>query len=122
MRSVHLDFAEIDSPAIPVENAYSRIDCIKAMQPDVFGLVPLSENEQVQTLDVAFMGRKNQLAHCGIVIETVEGLRILHCQQSASGVALDDLLSLKMMGFPVVRYFRHVHLHEKLAERGYLTW
>lgn len=118
VRSVYRDFTGIDSPAIPVENANDRYDCIKAMQPELFNLFPLCECEKICSLDVAFMGRKNQLAHCGIAVETVEGIKILHCPQAASGVVLDEPLFLKMAGFPVIRYFRHANLNKAHCIRG----
>lgn len=111
VRAVHRDLVDIDSPAIPVSDAHSGLQCLKAMQPGLFGLEPLRDGERPQTLDVAFLGRSERLAHCGVAVETSEGLRILHCPQSASGVVLDELLQLRFSGFPSVRWFRHRLLH-----------
>ena len=120
VRSVHRDMVGIDSPAIPITDAHSRLQCLKAMQPDIFGLLPLPDEESPRSLDVAFLGRQNRLAHCGMVVETAEGLRVLHCPQCSSGVVLDDLLQLRLSGFPVVRWFRHKDMSAALRSRGWL--
>lgn len=106
VRSVHLDLFGIDTPAIPVENARSRRQCVEAMQPGLFGLVPLPRNSAPKSFDVAFMGR-SRLAHCGVAVHTDEGLKILHCPESPCGVCLDNLIELKLMGFPNISWFRH---------------
>lgn len=118
VRAVHRDFAGIDSPAIPVTDAQSRLACARAMQPEFFGLEPLGENVPPRSLDVAFLGRRSYLGHCGIVVETSEGLRILHCPEAACGVCLDSLAELRLSGFPLVRFFRHRDLDAALAARG----
>lgn len=120
VRAVHRDMAGIDSPAIPVSDARSGRECLRAMQPDLFGLVPIAENEPPRSLDVAFLGRAGRLAHCGVAVETTEGLRVLHCPQSASGVVLDDLHELHFSGFPVARWFRHKDMTDALHRRGWL--
>ena len=107
VRWVYLHFWGIDSPAIPVKNANDRLDCVRAMQPDLFGLVPLEEDTPTRDLDVLFMGRRERLAHCGLAVWTNDELRVLHCPQSACGVSLDSLFDLQMLGFSHWRWFRH---------------
>lgn len=107
VRSIHYDIFGIETVAIPIEDAKSRKQCIKAMQPELFDLLPLPDDSQIKNFDVAFMGRNNFLAHCGVAVETDDGLKILHCPESACGVCLDSLLELKIMGFPKIKWFRH---------------
>lgn len=120
VRGIHRDFFGIETVQIPVTTAASRLQCMKAMTPDIYGLAPLPPNEQPRTLDVAFLGRRTHLAHCGVAVETIEGLKILHCPESIMGVCLDSLLELKYAGFPQVRWFRHRQLEEGLRKKGWL--
>ena len=89
VRAVHLDLCGIDSPPIPVTNAGSRAQCLRAMQPDLFGLEPLALTIEPRALDVVFLGRRERFGHCGVAVETTEGLRVLHCPEAACGVTLD---------------------------------
>lgn len=118
VRAVHRDLCGIDSPAIPVTDAGSRLQCIRAMRPELFGLESLAEGEAPRALDVVFMGRRACLAHCGMAVETGEGLRVLHCPETACGVALDSLLELRFSGFPQIRWFRHRDMDRALRVRG----
>lgn len=120
VRAVHRDLAGIDSPAIPVTDAQSRLQCAKAMRPEYFGLEPLPEGVRPQSLDVAFLGRRAYLGHCGVVVDTPDGLRVLHCPEAACGVSLESLAELRMAGFPVARFFRHRDLERALAARGFV--
>lgn len=120
VRAVHRDMLGIDSPAIPVTDARSRRQCLKAMQPAYFDLLPLPDGMQPRSLDVAFLGRRTYLGHCGVVAETAEGLRILHCPEAACGVSLESLIELRMSGFPVARFFRHRETDAALRARGWL--
>ena len=105
--------------AIPVADAGSRLQCVRAMQPGLFGLLPLPGDAAPRALDVAFLGRRTYLAHCGLAVETDEGLRVLHCPEAACGVALDSLMELRVAGFPSVRWFRHRNMDEALRSRGW---
>lgn len=119
VRAVHRDMLDIDTPAIPVADAGSRLQCVRAMQPGLFGLLPLPGDAAPRALDVAFLGRRTYLAHCGLAVETDEGLRVLHCPEAACGVALDSLMELCVAGFPSVRWFRHRNMDEALRSRGW---
>lgn len=121
VRAVHIDLLGIDSPLIPVTNANSPRQCLRAMQPEFFGLLPLAEGEKPHSLDVAFLGRQKILAHCGVAVETLEGLKVLQCPQVASGVVLDDLVQLRIFGFPEIRWFRHQNLHSSMRRLGILV-
>lgn len=120
VRAVHRDLAGIDSPPIPVTDAQSRLQCCRAMQPAYFGLEPLPEGARPRSLDVAFLGRRAFLGHCGMVVETPDGLRILHCPEAACGVSLESLMELRLAGFPTARWFRHRDMDRALAARGLL--
>lgn len=118
VRAVHMDMLGIDSPTIPIADATSRMQCVKAMQPGLFGLEPLPEGAAPRAFDVAFLGRRTYLAHCGIAVVTGDGLRILHCPESAAGVCLDSLPELRLAGFSSVRWFRHHDTDKALRARG----
>lgn len=120
VRGVHRDFFGIETVQIPCDDANSRLQCMKAMLPSIYGLAPLPLSEKPRTLDVAFLGRRTYLSHCGVAVETSEGLKILHCPESVMGVCLDSLTELKMAGFPQVRWFRHKELEDGLRRRGWL--
>lgn len=107
VRHIYIDLFNIQTSAIPVANAQSSLQCARAMKPEIFDLIPLSETETLQEFDVCFMGRKTLMGHCGIAVDTSEGLRILHCPESASGVTLNSPIELRVAGFPYIRWFRH---------------
>ncbi len=120
VRAVHVDMVGIDSPTIPVNNAQSRLQCVKAMQPEMFGLLPLPEGEAPRSLDVAFLGRRTFLSHCGMAVETNEGLKVLHCPDTGFGVVLDSIAELRLSGFPQIRWFRHADMESAARLRGWL--
>lgn len=121
VRTVHMDWLGLNSPAIPVANTQSRLQCVRAMQPDFFCLEPLPDGDLPRSLDVAFLGRGQHLSHVGIAVETTEGLRILHCPEAASGVVLDSLQELYLLGFPHLRWFRHRDNEAAMRFRGWLA-
>lgn len=89
----------IDCPAIPISDAQSRLQCVKAMQPELFGLEPLPMGEIPRGLNVAFPEHRSCVAHCGIGVETNEGLRVLHCPEAACGVVPDSIPELALRGY-----------------------
>ena len=107
VRHVYLDLFGIQTSAIPVADAKSALQCARAMKPEIFDLLPIHENEGPREFDVCFMGRKTLMGHCGIAAETSDGLRVLHCPESACGVTINSHLELRWMGFPFIRWFRH---------------
>lgn len=107
VRSIYRDQFNIDTVAIPVADAQSALQCARAMRPTIFDLYALPEEEEPREFDVCFMGRKTLMGHCGIAVETSEGLRILHCPEASCGVTLNSPLELKCAGFPFIRWFRH---------------
>lgn len=107
IRHIYIDLFDKHTSAIPVANAQSALQCARAMQPEIFDLLPIPENDRPQEFDVCFMGRKMLLGHCGIAVGTNEGLRILHCPEAACGVTMQSQLELKYSGFPFIRWFRH---------------
>lgn len=107
VRSIYRDLFDIETSAIPVSNAQSALQCARAMKPEIFDLLPLPENIEPQEFDVCFMGRKSLMGHCGIAVETGEGLQILHCPEAPCGVTLQKPIELKYSGFPLIRWFRH---------------
>lgn len=107
VRSIYLDLFNIKTNAIPINNAQSSLQCARAMQPEIFDLLPIPGNEEVKEFDVCFMGRKTFIGHCGIAVNTSEGLRILHCPEASCGVTIHNFIELQFMGFPSIKWFRH---------------
>lgn len=119
-RAVHRDLCDIDTPPIPITNAGSRLQCLRAMRPDFFGLEALPEEASPRALDVVFIGRGERLAHCGVAVETQEGLRIMHCPEALCGVVLDSIPELRLAGFPRIRWFRHRDMDAAMQKKGYI--
>lgn len=107
VRSVYRDILGIDSAIIPVKDAQSALQCARAMKPEIFDLYSIPDGEDPREFDVCFMGRRTLMGHCGIAAMTSEGLRVLHCPESACGVTLNTPLELRFGGFPLIRWFRH---------------
>lgn len=107
VRSIYRDLFGIETNAIPVANAQSTLQCARAMQPEIFDLLPVPVGRSPQEFDVCFMGRKTFMGHCGVAVETGDGLKILHCPESACGVTVNSELELRYSGFPLIRWFRH---------------
>ena len=107
VRYIYCSILGIDSAIIPVSDAQSALQCARAMKPEIFDLYPLADGAEPCEFDVCFMGRKTLMGHCGIAANTSEGLRILHCPESACGVTINSPMELKVAGFPLIRWFRH---------------
>lgn len=107
VRAVYSNECGIELPAILIDDARNRRQCIEAMQPDSFGFLPLSLVGNHRDFDLILLGRKNQLSHCGLIVNTHEGERVLHCPDAACGVCLDSFLELKFAGFPLMSIYRH---------------
>lgn len=107
VRAIYKNELNIELPAILIDNARNRRQCIEAMQPDVFGFLPLSLVARHKDFDLILLGRKRQLSHCGLIVNTNEGEKVLHCPEAACGVCLDSFIELHIAGFPFVSIFRH---------------
>jgi hypothetical protein len=73
--------------------------------PDIWGLVPLSENERPREFDTVFMARSKYQDHCGIMASTPDGLLVLHCIRDA-GVILDAPMDMAMHGISKLTFYR----------------
>lgn len=98
--TLEIKLAEIDADATKLK------ECIANMRPSIFGLRSLSPNEKPQEFDCAFFARANYEDHCGIVVQTLDGLMILHCMQGL-GVVLESPLEAKARGFRAISWYRH---------------
>lgn len=95
---------------VPIEADASDLrQCIEGMDCRPYGLRPLTEGESVRELDVVFMARNKYDDHCGLAVETAEGLMTLHCQQGA-GVLLDSVFDLESRGYRRFKWRRHEEL------------
>ncbi len=89
---------------VPVPDARNLHDCLKAMQPDYFGLVPAEE--PLQDRDAVFMSRGRFMDHCGLLVLLPDGEeRILHCSQRG-GVQLSSFLEMRQQGYTSFSFWR----------------
>ena len=88
---------------VPVPDAKNLKDCVRAMSPAYFGLVPV--DGEIRDKDAVFLSRRFLMDHCGLAVKTPEGLRILHCAQNI-GVVLATKLDLKMQGYTGFSWWR----------------
>ena len=83
----------IELPMVTVD-AMNIKQCVETMGDYVHNLRPLLWNETPREYDVAFMARTKFYDHCGVGVDTSEGLMILHCQQDI-GVVLESVFDLQ---------------------------
>ena len=89
---------------VPVPDARKLKDCVKAMKPDYFGLVPAEL--PLQDRDAVFMARRYMMDHCGMIVLLPNGEQgILHCSQQG-GVQLSTFLEMKMQGYTSFSFWR----------------
>lgn len=104
VRYIYREHLGIDLAPIAADASDLR-QCIGAMSGSMYGLTRLEPDQYPGQYDVAFMSRAKFDDHCGLAVETSDGLMILHCQQGA-GVVLDTPFELMVRGFRQVRWFR----------------
>lgn len=95
-----IELAEIDADAANLK------ECIANMRPSIFGLHPLLPDEKPKEFDCAFFARASYEDHCGMAVQTLDGLMILHCMQGL-GVVLESPLEAKARGFRTISWYRH---------------
>ena len=116
VRAIYKDRFGVDVVPIPVEDANSLRATVCAMRPEYFDLRPLKEDERPQEYDAVFMARRSLLDHCGIMVSTSEGLRVLHCSNPA-GVVLDSIEQLMaQQNFTGFHFYRHPGVERWLQE------
>lgn len=92
-----------DALPVPVPDARNLRDCVKAMDPAYFGLVPAEG--RLREMDAAFLMRRHLMDHCGLVVLPGDGVWILHCSQRG-GVQLSSLGELEAEGYFRRTYWR----------------
>lgn len=107
LRHVHKELG-IETATIKAD-AISLRECVDNMRPEIFGLRALKEDESAQTFDCAFFARAKYEDHCGIAVETCDGLLILHCLQGV-GVVLENAYEALARGFRDINWYRHKEL------------
>lgn len=105
VREILRERCGIETPEVLANAAVLR-ECVRAMQPDRYGLRPLCPDEKPEEYDVVFMIRATREDHVGIAVETGEGLMILHCQQGV-GVTWDSPAELLGTGVRRMSWYRH---------------
>ena len=107
LRYIYREKFGIDIVPIPVADASSLRDAVQAMQPDYFGLEELPEGERTLDYDAVFMARRNLLDHCGMVVNTSDGVMILHCA-NPDGTILSSITELEaQQGYTSFKFYRH---------------
>ncbi len=103
LRYVYRQDSGYECLPIPVPDARNLRDCVEAMNPAYFGLVPVKDS--VRDKDAVFLSKRRLMDHCGLAVQTSEGLRILHCSQRG-GVQLSTPLELRMQGWTGFSWWR----------------
>ena len=88
---------------IPVPDARNLRDCVKAMDPRYFGFLPVEGEPKDK--DAVFMSKRRMMDHCGLAVQTPEGVRILHCSQRG-GTQLSTMGELRGQGWTVFSWWR----------------
>ena len=88
---------------IPVPDARNLRDCVEAMSPSYFGLVPVEGEPQDK--DAVFLSRRHLMDHCGLGVKTPSGLYVLHCSQRG-GVQLSTIGELRGQGYTGFSWWR----------------
>jgi hypothetical protein len=103
----------LDTPLIWADPATLR-ECVRNLNDmALYDLLPA--HGPIRPYDVAALSRNSRTVdHMGIAVSTVEGWKILHCQQGA-GVVLDGDAELLGTGFRKVFWYRHKGVSEELA-------
>jgi hypothetical protein len=109
-RSVYLDRLGLETAVIKAD-ARKLDEVVRAFDPATFGVRPLAEGEARREFDIVFMRRARYADHCGVAVDTADGLLILHCLQ-ARGVALDSPMEALGRGFARLDWHRYVELDD----------
>jgi len=88
---------------VPVPDAKVLRDCVAAMNPGYFGLVPVEG--EIRDKDAVFLSRRHLMDHCGLAVIDRGNLYILHCSQRG-GVQLSTPLELKTQGYTKFSWWR----------------
>jgi hypothetical protein len=99
-----VDLGEVRQPGADLAGCIGTLR-EAAVNPALWGLARVPEGERPRDLDVVFLARLKFEDHCGLAVDSGDGLLVLHCIQGG-GVVLDDLFSLAARGFPRTHWFR----------------
>jgi len=88
---------------IPVPDARNLRDCVEAMNPSYFGLVPVEGEPQDK--DAVFLSKRRMMDHCGLAVIDRGRLYILHCSQRG-GVQLSTPGELRAQGWTGFSWWR----------------
>ena len=105
---VHKVHLLIETPEISA-NPLKLRECVDNMRPEIFGLRALTTDDKVQDYDCAFFSRAFYEDHCGLAVETLDGLLVLHSVQGI-GVVLESEHEALSRGFRQLTWYRHVGL------------
>lgn len=114
IRHIYREFFGVLLVPVPVPDANSLRDSLRAMDPAYFGLEPLEEGEDPREFDCVFLARRSMTDHCGIAAMTSEGLKVLHCM-NPHGVMLDGLPDLRwQQGYTRFMWWKHPDVRAKM--------
>jgi hypothetical protein len=105
VRAVLLERRGIDLGEI-CEDPTDLVGRIKCFDSRLFGLRELGPGEARREYDCVFMAKSRYDDHCGIAVNTLDGLMILHCLQT-SGVVMETPLETMTYGFRRLNWYRH---------------
>lgn len=96
----------LNVPQILVDARDHRERVSGMKDPSRYALVPLPENCPPQEYDIVYFQRGLFQRHVGIAINTVEGVKIMHCVEG-SGVITDTPGELLGTGTTKLHWYRH---------------
>lgn len=111
IRHVYLEELGIESLPILIDAADLR-KRLKALQETMFryDLLPLKVEQPPQEYDIIFMSKSKYKDHCGLGVETNEGVMVLHCQEGR-GTVISSPFELISMGFKELLWTRYEGLN-----------
>lgn len=111
IRYVYHEDLGIESLPILIDAADLR-KRLKALQETMFryDLLPLKVDQTPQEYDIIFMSKGKYKDHCGLGVETNEGVMVLHCQEGR-GAIINSPFELISMGFKELLWARYEGLN-----------
>ncbi|MDL2315659.1 hypothetical protein LJC59_01055 [Desulfovibrio sp. OttesenSCG-928-A18] len=101
----------LEVPEILVD-PLNTLQCVRAIgRPEYFGLRRLGSDEIPREYDVVYCAERNYQRHVGIAVDTIDGLMVMHCQQSTP-VCLHPPAELLARVFKSMTWLRFTALEE----------
>ena len=106
VRAVHMDVFGIDTHKVFEASAEDKKEWVCAFARVRDGFKRLPDGERPREFDSVGFARGRFEDHCGIGVQTADGLLILHCLKTA-GVVLESPIEALSRGFSRLAWYRH---------------